>query len=130
MAKITKFEDIEAWQHARLLTKAIYQITSTGLFSRDFALRDQIRRAGVSSMANIAEGFERGGNREFIQFLSTAKGSAGEVKAQLYVALDAGFLAQPKVDELYQLADETSRLCGGFMRYLETCELRGPKFKT
>ncbi len=130
MSKITKFEDIEAWQRARLLTKAIYQVTGSGAFSRDFGLRDQIRRASVSSMSNIAEGFERGGNREFIQFLSTAKGSTGEVKSQLYVALDAGFMAQPKFDELYQMADETSRLTGGFMRYLESCELRGRKFKT
>lgn len=130
MSKITKFEDIEAWQRARLLTKAIYQVTSGGPFARDLGLREQIRRASVSSMSNIAEGFERGGNREFLQFLSTAKGSTGEVKSQLYVALDAGFLIQPKFDELYQMADEASRLTGGFMRYLEGCDLRGRKFKT
>ena len=128
MAKISRFEDIEAWQKARFMTKAIYQVTSQGPFARDFALRDQIRRAGVSSMSNIAEGFERDGNREFIQFLSNSKGSIGEVKSQLYVALDARFLNEPEFNRLYELAHEAGRLTGGFMRYLQTSAYRGRKF--
>jgi len=128
MATITRFEDIEAWQKARVLTRHIYEVTGRGTFARDFGLRDQIRRASVSSMSNIAEGFERGGNKEFIQFLSDAKGSTGEVKSQLYVALDAKFIAQPQFNELYKLANDTSRLVGGFMSYLQTSTYRGSKF--
>lgn len=83
MASLTRFEDIAAWQKARLLTRRIYEVTGKGAFSRDFELRNQIRRAAISSMSNIAEGFERDGNNEFRQFLAIAKGSAGEVKSQL-----------------------------------------------
>ena len=83
MVKITKFEDIESWKKARRLTKEIYQTTATGGFVRDFGLKDQIRRASVSVLSNIAEGFERGGDKEFLQFLAIAKGSCGEVRAQL-----------------------------------------------
>ena len=84
MAKIKRFEDIESWKSARKLTKQIYEITAAGEFTRDFGLNDQIRRASVSILSNIAEGFERGGDQEFLQFLSVAKGSCGEVRAQLY----------------------------------------------
>jgi four helix bundle protein len=90
MNKIEKFEDIIAWQKARVLTKEIYTSTRVGLFAKDYGLKDQIQRASVSTMANIAEGFERGGDREFMQYLSTSKGSCGEVKSHLYVALDQG----------------------------------------
>jgi four helix bundle protein len=128
MATIKRLEDIEAWQKARVLAKHIYETTGHGAFARDFSLKDQIRRASVSSMSNIAEGFERDGNKEFIQFLSDAKGSAGEVKSQLYVALDARFVTQPQFDELYHAADETTRLIGGFMRYLQASTYRGSKF--
>ena len=120
MAKIEKFEDVEAWQKARELSKAIYAVTSDGAFAKDFGLRDQIRRAAVSVMSNIAEGFDRGGNRELIQFLFIAKGSAAEVQAQLYVALDAAYLKQERFQQLYDLAGDTSRLLGGFIRYLKT----------
>lgn len=118
MARIERFEDIDAWKKARELAKAIYVLSAEGAFSRDFGLRDQIRRAAVSVMSNIAEGFERGGDVEFRRFLTIAKGSAGEVKAQLYVALDAGLINQAQFDELYRLATETGNLIGGFMRYL------------
>jgi len=124
---IKKFEEIEAWQKARQLTASIYKATSTGPFARDYGLRDQIRRASVSSMSNIAEGFERDGNKEFIQFLSVAKGSTGEVRSQLYVALDAGFLNQTHFNELSVSAEEASRLIGGFMNYLQQSEMRGRK---
>ena len=129
MATIERFEDIEAWKKARSLTRNIYQISSAGEFARDYGLRDQIRRAAVSGMSNIAEGFERGGNKEFIQFLSNAKGSVGEVRSQIYVALDARFVSQVQFDHLYGEATETSRLIAGLMRYLENSPLRGEKFK-
>ena len=128
MSTILRFEDIEAWQKSRILTREIYAVTSAGDFARDFGLRDQIRRASVSSMSNIAEGFERGGNREFVQFLSNAKGSVGEVRSQLYVALDAGFVSRKKFDELYVHTTDTSRPIGGFMRYLQQSKYRGGKF--
>ena len=92
MATIRQFEEILVLKKARELTRLIYESTRQGEFSRDFALKDQIRRAAISITSNIAEGFERGGNREFVQFLSHAKGSCGEVRSQLYVALDAGYL--------------------------------------
>jgi len=129
MARIEQFEDIDAWKKARELAQAVYEVTPVGEFARDFGLRDQIRRAAVSVMSNIAEGFERSGDKEFRQFLSLAKGSAGEVKAQLYVALDARFLSQEQFDQLYSLATETGRLIGGFMRYLTDSGYKGSKFK-
>src|SRR5215210_7381743 len=91
---IKRFEDVEGWKKARLLTRELYSVTMKGEFARDFALRDQIRRAAISVMSNIAEGFEREGNKEFRQFLSLAKGSASEIRSQLYIALDAGYLTQ------------------------------------
>lgn len=118
MATIERFEDIEAWRKARELARDVYALSSDGPLARDFGLRDQIRRAAVSVMSNIAEGFERGGDVEFRRFLSIAKGSAGEVKAQLYVALDAGMISQDVFDSLYNRAAETGNLIGGFMRYL------------
>ncbi|HET6271376.1 MAG TPA: four helix bundle protein [Bacteroidota bacterium] len=94
MASFRTFEEIEAWKKSRELVRAIYQATSLGAFSTDYGLRDQIRRASVSIMSNIAEGFEREGTREFVQFLSMAKASAGEVRSQLYVAPDQGYIGQ------------------------------------
>src|SRR5438552_3481455 len=129
MNKIEKFEDIVAWQKARSLTKQIYACSRAGAFSRDFGLRDQIQRASVSSMSNIAEGFERGGDKEFIQFLSTSKGSCGEVKSHLYVALDQGYINPATFDQLYGKADEVGRLIFGFMNYLRDSQLRGRKYQ-
>ncbi len=108
--KIEKFEDLIAWQKARELTKIIYQITNYGKFSTDFGVRDQIRRSAVS---NIAEGFERGGRAEFHQYLVIAKGSCAELRSQLYVALDAGYLDIVTYQKVNALAEETSRLIGG-----------------
>jgi four helix bundle protein len=127
--KIVRFEDIEAWQKGRELTKIIYKITAQGDIAKDFALRDQLRRASISIMANIAEGFEREGNKEFRQFLAMAKGSVGEVKSHLYVALDAGTMSQQDFAQLMALADDTSRLISGFLRYLKDSEHKGSKFK-
>ena len=129
MSSFEKFEDIEAWKKARELTKAIYATTNDGSFARDFGLRDQIRRAAVSTMANIAEGFGRGGNKEFIQFLAVAKGSASEVQSQLYVALDAGYLNQTQFKELYTETETTARLIGGLLRYLQNNDFKGSKYK-
>ena len=129
MASIQKFEEIEAWQKARELTRQVYQLTAKEKFARDFTLKDQIKRAAISITSNIAEGFERGGNREFIQFLSIAKGSASELKSQLYVALDAGYVEQNEFDSLYQQAHTIVLLLGGFIKYLQQSELRGRKFK-
>ena len=129
MAKIERFEDIDAWKKARELTKIIYEVTAQGKLAADFSLRDQLRRAAVSIMANIAEGFEREGNKEFRQFLATAKGSAGEVKALLYVALDAGLISTEQFQRIRALADEASRLLAGFLRYLKTSDKKGSKFQ-
>ena len=129
MEKIKKFEDIESWKLARKLTGQIYTITSTGGFVRDFDLRDQIRRASVSILSNIAEGFERGNDKEFAYFLSLAKGSSGEVRAQLYVALDQGYLAPETFRRLSQCAKEIGELLSGFIRYLNQSTLRGNRYR-
>lgn len=129
MSSFQRFEDIEAWQKARELTKAIYAMSNDGQFSRDFGLRDQVRRASVSIMSNIAEGFGRGGNKEFIQFLSTAKGSASEVQAQLYVALDAGYINQDQFQKLYSETEATARMIAGLLRYLQNSDFKGAKYK-
>ncbi len=128
MATFRSFEEIDAWQKGRELAKAVYEITERGLFSKDFGLKDQIRRASVSIMSNIAEGFERGGTKEFIQFLSIAKGSTGEVKSQLYVAFDQGYLTQREFDTITGLAEEAGRMIAGLMTYLKHSGMKGAKF--
>jgi len=127
--KIEKFEDIVAWQKARVLANELYACTKGGSFSRDFGLRDQIQRAAVSTMSNIAEGYERDGDREFIQFLSESKGSCGEVRSDLYVALDQGYINQRGFDQLYERTSEVSRLLSGFMKYLRESNFRGRKYQ-
>jgi four helix bundle protein len=111
--KIERFEDFIAWQKARVLTAAIYRVTNEGEFVHDFGLKDQIRRAAVSSMSNIAEGFERGRSTEFHQFLSIAKASCAEVRTQLYVAFDVGYLSLPIFDGLMAQATEVGLILGG-----------------
>ena len=129
MATFQKFEDIEAWQRARKLTREIYTVSNENPFSKDFGLRDQIRKASVSVMSNIAEGFERGGTKEFIQFLSIAKGSSGELRSQLYVALDQGYLKEEMFDRLLVTALETSRMISGLINYLRKSKMKGTKYK-
>ena len=129
MNKIERFEDIVAWQKAREMTKRVYAATKVVPFAKDFGLRDQIQRASVSAMANIAEGYDRGGDREFLQFLSTSKGSCGEVKSHLYVALDQQYVTPVQFQELYGQAEEVSRLLGGLMNYLRQSDLRGRKYR-
>jgi len=128
MAKIQRFEDIEAWQNGRDLKRRVYEFSRSVEFAKDFALRDQIRRAVISVTANIAEGFERGGNKEFMQFLSTAKGSCGEVRDHLYTALDEKYITKQSFEEAYDSAVRVSRMISGFIAYLQQSELRGPKF--
>ncbi|HEX9423170.1 MAG TPA: four helix bundle protein [Pyrinomonadaceae bacterium] len=117
--RIERFEDFIAWQKARKLTADIYRITSEGNFARDFGLKDQIRRAAVSSMSNLAEGFERGRPAEFHQFLSVAKGSCAELRTQLYVALDVGYLKLSTFNVLMAEATEVGQILGGLRRSVE-----------
>lgn len=113
MAKVERFEDLIAWQKARELTQAIYQATREDTFAKDFGLRNQIQRATVSIMSNIAEGFERNRPNEFHQFLSVAKGSCGEVQSQLYVAFDVGYINDPEFSKLMAQAKEVGRILNG-----------------
>src|SRR5262245_40448953 len=117
--KIEKFEDFIAWQKARNLTREIYKITNLPAFSRDFGLKDQIRRSAVSIMSNIAEGFERGRASEFHQFLSIAKGSCAELRSQLYVALDVNYIPHSHFGELMSSATEIGQVIGGLRRSVE-----------
>ncbi len=116
---VERFEDLIAWQKARALTKAIYHITGEGSFGRDHGLSGQIQRAAVSIMSNIAEGFERSNPAEFHQFLVVAKSSCAEVRSQLYVALDAGYLQQDQFTHLLAQAEEVARVIGGLRVYIE-----------
>jgi four helix bundle protein len=118
LSKIDQFEDLIAWQKARELTRAIYQVTQQGAFAKDFGLARQIQRVAVSIMSNIAEGFERRGRREFHQVLSTAKGSCAEVRSQLYVAFDIGYLVKSDFRLLAQ-AEEVGRVVGGLRASVE-----------
>jgi len=127
LANFKRFENIDAWKKARVLVRQIYLISSTPKFNKDYGLRDQIRRAVVSVVSNIAEGFERGGNKEFQQFLSIAKGSIGEVKAQLYVALDVEFIEEVEFTKIYSQADEVGKIINGLIEYLKKSNLKGIK---
>src|SRR6185295_12332495 len=129
MATFKKFEEIECWKRARQLTRRVYEITNRTAFAKDFGLKDQIRRASVSVMSNIAEGYDRSGTAEFVHFLATAKGSAAEVGSQLYVALDQGYIQEEEFIELKGLASETGNMIAGLMRYLRTSGFKGTKFK-
>jgi four helix bundle protein len=120
MATITRFEEIEAWQTAREVTRLVYALSNAGAFAHDFGLRDQMRRAAVSILSNIAEGFESRTQALFIEYLGRAKGSAGELRAQAYVALDAGYIDDAQFGQLFNLAEKASRQISRFMAYLET----------
>ena len=120
MPTITRFEEIEAWQVARALTRHVYQLSNQGAFARDFGLRDQMRRAAVSIMSNIAEGFESRTQSLFIEFLGRAKGSAGELRAQAYVTLDAEYIDSSEFEQLRNQAEMCSGRLNRFIAYLET----------
>jgi four helix bundle protein len=130
MATFKRFEEIGAWKKARELTQRIYSVSQTGAFAKDFGLRDQIRRASVSIMSNIAEGHDRSGTGEFVQFLATAKGSAAEVKCQLYIALDQAYVNDSTFEELSAMATEIGNMIAGLMMYLRRSGLKGTKYKT
>jgi len=129
MGKFEKFEDIEAWKIGRQIVNEIYDLTSVGHFSIDYVLRDQMRRAAISIISNIAEGHEREGNKEFIQFLFIAKASCGEIRSQLYIALDRNYITKERFDGLFEKLLQVSRTTSGLIKYLRDSNLRGSKHK-
>jgi len=118
MGTIKRFEDIKAWQRARELCQVVYQTSSTGGFAKDFGLRDQFKRAAVSVMSNIAEGFARKGDRDFARFLDISRGSSVEVQSILYVAMDAGYIKKEEFEKLYGIAEEIVSMISGLSSYL------------
>jgi four helix bundle protein len=117
--KFKRFEEMPVWQDARKLTTLMYRLSNSGKFRSDFGLRDQVQRAAVSVMSNIAEGYERHTKREFIMFLMYAKGSVGELRSQLYVALDLEYLSREQFDDLHGLSLSISNQLAGFVSYLK-----------
>ncbi len=128
MATVKSFEDLEVWKKARELSLNIYSATLSESFSKDYALRNQINSASGSVMDNIAEGFERGGRREFIQFLSYAKGSGGEVKSQIYRAVDRGHISKEDSERFQNEILEVSKMIGGLINYLKNTSIEAPKY--
>ncbi len=122
------FEDLDVWKAARELCRKIFAQTQEGTFSKDFRLRDQINGSSGSIMDNIAEGFERDGRKEFIQFLSIAKGSAGEVRSQLYRALDRNHISKEVFEQLVEETLSLSKQLSGFIQYLNKSEYKGVKY--
>jgi four helix bundle protein len=129
MATIKRFEDIEAWQKARILAKEIFSISLETPLNKDYRLKDQINAASGSIMDNIAEGFERGGRLEFINFLTIAKASCAEVRSQIYRLVDRSYITTEKFDELYRLTDDIGDKLGAWIIYLNQSEHKGTKFK-
>lgn len=129
MATIKRFEDLEIWQHARELCKFINGLIERDKFKYNFSLKDQISRSSGSIMDNIAEGFERGGNKEFVNFLTYSKGSTGEVRSQSYRAFDIGLISQDEFDYLIKETNSLSERIGKFISYLRNTEYKGVKFK-
>jgi four helix bundle protein len=129
MATISRFVDIIAWQKARVLCKTINVYTRNEFFSKDFKLISQIKSSPGSAMDNIAEGFERGGNKEFIQFLFISKASAGETRSQLYRALDNQYISEEEFQKAYKLAEEVSKLVAGLINHLKSSVIKGDKYK-
>jgi four helix bundle protein len=120
MSTIARFEEIRAWQTARTLTREVYTVSNEGAFARDYGLRDQLRRSAVSILSNIAEGFESDTQQQFVKYLGYAKASAGEVRAQLYVALDVGYLDRAQFEHVFDLAEKCSRQLSRFITYLKS----------
>lgn len=129
MAKIERFEDIEARKASHEVAKIIYEMSKKEPFCRDFAFVNQIRRAALSVVSNIAEGFERDGNKEFLNFLAIGKGSCGEVRAQLYVAFDQNYIDESMFRHTSEKLIEVSRRISGLMRYLQQSDMRGRRFQ-
>ena len=129
MATIKRFEDLKTWQKARILAQEIFLLYSTGNFAKDFPLKDQINGSTRSVMDNIAEGFGRMGNNEFINFLTFSHGSALECKSQLYRAYDRNYVQKEKLDSIFSLIDETTNMINALKNYLGKSDFRGQKFK-
>jgi four helix bundle protein len=129
MATIQKFEDLEIWQKARILSQKIYPLTFIVPIKDDFRYKDQIRGSSGSIMDNISEGFERGSKLEFINSLSIAKGEVGEFKSQLYRGLDNKYFTEESFNNLYSLADELTKMITSFISYLNKSAIKGQKFK-
>lgn len=129
MAGIGTFEDTELWKKGRIIVNKIYDYSSTGEFAKDFAMKNQIRDAAISIISNIAEGFERDGDKENLQFISYAKGSAGEVRSQLHIAFDRKYITKQQFEETQAMLLEESRMCSGFMKYLRSSRFQGRKRK-
>lgn len=129
MATVVKFEDLEVWRLARLLCNEVYILSESRSFEKDYKLRGQINGASGSIMDNIAEGFERDGKTEFRQFLSIAKGSCGEVRSQLYRAIDCNHITQEQFESVKRQSEELSKKFANFIKYLNSSELKGLKFK-
>ncbi len=129
MPTIKRFEELEVWKKARILANDVFEIINTGTLSKDFKLRDQMNGSSGSIMDNIAEGFERSSKLEFINFLSIAKGSAGELRSQFYRSLDRKHLSESKFKELFDKIEEVGRMLSGFIDYLNKSEFRGKKFE-
>ena len=125
--KLTRFEDLECWQQARRLTQLVYGVTSDGAFRKDLRLSGQIQAAAVSSMANIADGFIRRTEKEFVQFLFIAMSSTAEVQSHLYIALDQGYIDKKGFDEIYDQANKTAMIISGLIKYLRTKQTRSTK---
>ena len=130
MATVKKFEDMEVWKKARELDNIIFEVSKKREFAKDFELKQQIRKSSGSVMDNIAEGFERGGKGEFIQFLGISKGSIGELRSQNYRAHDRQYIAKQEFDTIYNGCIEISKMLQGFMDYLQNSEIRGSKYIT
>jgi four helix bundle protein len=129
MSTITRFEDIIAWQKTRLICKEIYAITKTSAFNNDFKLINQMRDSSGSIMDNIAEGFSRGGSKEFFHFCSIAKASLGELQSQLYRSSDQNYFTQEEFNSLYEKTAETGKLLTSLMNYLHSTDIKGIKYK-
>jgi len=125
---VRSFQDLDAWKLGRVLAKEIYEETSRGDFSKDFGLKNQIQRAAVSIVSNIAEGFERNGDTQFIQYLYMAKGSVGELRTQLCIAKDLNYLTEESFQKLWEMATRVGEIISGLIRYLKKSELKGSKF--
>lgn len=130
MTKIERFEDMKIWQMGRRLVSLVYELTRKKEFAADFGLKDQIRRSAVSIPSNVAEGFERSGNKELIYFLYIAKGSAGELRTQLLIALDLKYVSEKEWSKLNEIIEEIGRMIQGFINYLRNSGYNGEKFKS
>ncbi len=128
MGSVKRFEDLEVWKKTRVFADKVYKLSNTGTFSNDYSLRNQINASSGSIIDNIAERFERGGTKEFIQFLYYSKGSCGEARSQLYRAYDRNHINSETFKELFSDAEEISKMLSGLTSYLQTSDIMGIKF--